>query len=507
MRNFYILATMLILSACGGGGSVTPLATLEIQTTPPESGGGGSTSTSIPEGTYAPTRVIDGYISGANVFVDMNYNFQQDNWEPSAYEDIQGEYYYFDSNDFTHIDNYDESCLLQRPRIAEVPVGAIDSTRGVVNEAYELYFVPYRNFQTSAEGVDAGNVTPFTTFLIDMISVMFRNVSITEENACSNESRDYSYSFMIKVQDALNELENRFGLDTESFYDDFIASGDTEKQAIAERLVDFLQIAYKAMYAIEEEYNISTYSNLDYDLFNRILNGEEINDISFNIISITRGITEEIVEGEEWLVHDIYRVMDMYVNSSGQYYDIESGTIYEPTMDNLKLYGKFDVSNVQTSIFNIFDNISVTLEYQVMEKTIDDAERHYIIAFSNSNFLEYRETNNYRRVKSNNFYIQLHNENNPYFDYDVLNIFETRYPLDLQNLFDDINTIETNMPNFYMNQSYLYEGDNQRKSNGSWQYWEHVDYDGLLYKTCLDYDTETEWTGEEAYDMCLNNIE
>ena len=271
--------------------------------------------------------------------------------------------------------------------------------------------------------------------------------------------------------------------------------------------MDFLQIAYKAMYSIEEEYNISTYSNLDYDLFNRILNGEEINDISFNIISITRGITEEIVEGEEWLVHDIYRVMDMYINSSGQYYDIESGTIYEPTIDNLKLYGKFDVSNVQTSMFNVFDNISVTLEYQVMEKTIDDAERHYIIAFNDSNFLEYRETNNYRRVKSNNFYIQFHNENNPYFDYDVLNIFETRYPLDLQNLFDDINTIETSMPNFYMNQSYLYEGDNQRKSNGSWQYWEHVDYDGLLYKTCANTDTETQWTGDEAYDTCLNNIE
>ena len=344
---------MLILSACGGGGNVATLATLETQTTPPTSGGG-STSTSIPEGTYAPTRVIDGYISGANVFFDMNYNFQQDNWEPSAYEDVQGEYYYFDSNDFTHIDNYDESCLLQRPRIAEVPVGATDSIRGVVNEAYELYFVPYRNFQTSAEGVDAGNVTPFTTFLIDMISVMFRNVSITEENACSNESRDYAYSFMIKVQDALNELENRFGLDTESFYDDFIASGDTEKQAIAERLVDFLQTAYKAMYAIEEEYNISTYSNLDYDLFNRILNGEEINDISFNIISITRGTTEEIVEGEEWLVHDVYRVMDIYVNSSGQYYDIESGTIYEPTMDNLKIYGKFHV-------FSIINDVSLTI--------------------------------------------------------------------------------------------------------------------------------------------------
>ena len=72
MRSFYILAIMLILSACGGGGSVTSLAILEIQSTPPASGGGGSTSTSIPEGTYAPTRVIDGYISGANVFVDMN---------------------------------------------------------------------------------------------------------------------------------------------------------------------------------------------------------------------------------------------------------------------------------------------------------------------------------------------------------------------------------------------------------------------------------------------------
>ena len=49
------------------------------------------------------TKVIDGYISGANVYIDFNWNMTQDANEPSAYEDTIDEYYYWDSSDFSSI--------------------------------------------------------------------------------------------------------------------------------------------------------------------------------------------------------------------------------------------------------------------------------------------------------------------------------------------------------------------------------------------------------------------
>ena len=49
------------------------------------------------------TKVIDGYISGANIFIDLNWNLTQDINEPSAYEDTENNEYYFEIDDFSSI--------------------------------------------------------------------------------------------------------------------------------------------------------------------------------------------------------------------------------------------------------------------------------------------------------------------------------------------------------------------------------------------------------------------
>ena len=57
-----------------------------------------------PSGTRVlKTRVIDGYISGANIFIDLNWNLIQDTNEPSAYEDSENDEYYFEIDDFNSI--------------------------------------------------------------------------------------------------------------------------------------------------------------------------------------------------------------------------------------------------------------------------------------------------------------------------------------------------------------------------------------------------------------------
>ena len=56
------------------------------------------------------TRVIDGYISGANIYIDMNWNFVQDTNEPSAYEDTTNQEYYFSIDDFSGINDWSIAC-------------------------------------------------------------------------------------------------------------------------------------------------------------------------------------------------------------------------------------------------------------------------------------------------------------------------------------------------------------------------------------------------------------
>ena len=66
-------------------------------------------------------KVIDGYIQGANVYIDFNWNLQQDEGEPSAVDNGNGDYEFpykngeFDArNYFCLSDGY--KWLQRRPR-------------------------------------------------------------------------------------------------------------------------------------------------------------------------------------------------------------------------------------------------------------------------------------------------------------------------------------------------------------------------------------------------------
>ena len=120
MNKILIILSLVLLASCGGGGG----------------------SAAVPEPPVSQslnlfkTLVIDGYVEGANVFVDFNFNLIQDEGEPSGVFNSTTYEYEFTESDFGAITNFTETCGLNRPRVAQAPVGAIDSTRGVVNTAY-----------------------------------------------------------------------------------------------------------------------------------------------------------------------------------------------------------------------------------------------------------------------------------------------------------------------------------------------------------------------------------
>jgi hypothetical protein len=108
--SFIVTFSIFLLTSCGGGG------------------GGGTPPTPIltPSGFTVSAKVIDGYIEGSNLYIDFNWNLQQDEGEPSAVDDGEGSYY-FDSTTFDAIENVSNECTERRLMIAEVPVGAVDS--------------------------------------------------------------------------------------------------------------------------------------------------------------------------------------------------------------------------------------------------------------------------------------------------------------------------------------------------------------------------------------------
>ena len=102
-------------------------------------------------------KTIDGYISGATVFVDVNFNQVKDPGEYSATTDTNGVFELL-------IDANDEACVNARPLVADVPVGANDSTLGEVTEAYQM-LLPSKNDSGSNSLV----ISPFTSLLTEAI--------------------------------------------------------------------------------------------------------------------------------------------------------------------------------------------------------------------------------------------------------------------------------------------------------------------------------------------------
>jgi hypothetical protein len=159
-------AVLLMLAACGGGSG---------------GGGGGSTpagaSTPPPTDTRPTTKVVDGPIGNANVFLDRNANGVLDAGEPSARTDAAG------------IARWDIGAdeLVSAPLVAQVGADAIDADHGAVTRAYTL----------SAPAGSVAVVSPLTTLLQRVIEqsglpAAQAEAALKSRTAIASLSSDYS---------------------------------------------------------------------------------------------------------------------------------------------------------------------------------------------------------------------------------------------------------------------------------------------------------------------------
>ena len=103
--TFFIIAfSLFLLTSCGGGGG---------------GGGGGEPPAPTPSSVSISAKVIDGYITGANVYIDFNWNLQQDEGEPSATDDGDGGYTFTLQAEDLIIENFSSGCAEKRIKISE----------------------------------------------------------------------------------------------------------------------------------------------------------------------------------------------------------------------------------------------------------------------------------------------------------------------------------------------------------------------------------------------------
>jgi len=118
LKLLMVVVTMSLV-ACGGGG-------------------GGSSSSPQDSTTTADVqgKVIDGYIEGATIFYDLNYNGTLDDGEPSVVSGENGEFSLIFEN------SEEKACAWNSPLVVDVPVGAVDLENGTVTEAYQMFRTP-----------------------------------------------------------------------------------------------------------------------------------------------------------------------------------------------------------------------------------------------------------------------------------------------------------------------------------------------------------------------------
>ncbi|MDA0754307.1 MAG: Ig-like domain-containing protein, partial [Candidatus Marinimicrobia bacterium] len=182
-------------------------------------------------------EVIDGYISGAEIFIDQNFNFQKDDGEFSAETSEDGSF-------VLSVDNEDLfQCLSNRPILANVPVGAIDSTLGEVTKAYKMILPSIS---------DTGNtsivISPFTSLFAESIlkskSDISEDLSVTA--GCQQSGDNIASKISSRLEELKTSITNNFGISYDQLISDFIENpstnvDETSAQNIA-ALLPYLQI-------------------------------------------------------------------------------------------------------------------------------------------------------------------------------------------------------------------------------------------------------------------------
>tara|TARA_B100001093_G_scaffold440224_1_gene440615 strand:+ start:349 stop:3675 length:3327 start_codon:yes stop_codon:yes gene_type:complete len=286
------------ITCTGAGGSATDTATVTIDAAQSDTAFNGF--------------AIDGYISGANIFIDQNFNFKQDDGEYTAVTNTDGSFT-IETND-TAIFN----CLKKRPIVADVPVGAVDSTLGGVTEAYQMILPSVED-----AGTNTIVISPFTSLFAEAIITGKKNLvdDLTVAEGCQSAGDDVANNISERINELKTSIENSFGITYAELLSDFIVTPGTSVNESAARNIAKLLPPLKIIDNQVSQYLSQTLNkeiranvSLSEDSLNLIFNGEIFEELPLNFYSSYS--TEPNSEG--WYRNESLEATGAFITDSGR---------------------------------------------------------------------------------------------------------------------------------------------------------------------------------------------
>ncbi|MDC6166775.1 hypothetical protein [Paucibacter sp. XJ19-41] len=206
------------LVGCGGGGGSDPAP-------PPPP----------PDVKPLAGRVIDGYVRGATVWLDLNGNRVRDAGEPSAVSQQAGAYQ-------LELGAADRACLPYATLYVDVPVGAVDEDSGPVSAAYQMAVAP-RLQALSADQLM--NISPLTTAIWSQVE---GRLSSTQPGLSSCQTLQQNQALREglsqEIRRVMQELVQRHNLSEQRIHADFIQTQDRAAYLIAQDIVKGLKAGF-----------------------------------------------------------------------------------------------------------------------------------------------------------------------------------------------------------------------------------------------------------------------
>jgi hypothetical protein len=224
------------LLACGGGGSAP---------SPPPP---------IPDAKPLAGRVIDGYVRGATVWLDLNGNRMRDAGEPSALSQQAGAYQ-------LELGPADRACLPYATLFADVPVGAVNEDSGPVTAAYQMALAP--RLQALSED-PVMNISPLTTSIWEQVE---GRISTTQPGVSScqtlQQNQALRESLSQEIRTVTQELVQRHNLSEPRIHADFIQTEDRAAYLVAQDLARGLKASFAHRQALKASHPDASYLRVE----------------------------------------------------------------------------------------------------------------------------------------------------------------------------------------------------------------------------------------------------
>jgi len=188
-------------------------------------------------------RTIDGYIKGASVFLDINGNLTQDQGEPVA---LSGDGGLFE----IPLTAEQAECKNLAPVVADVPVGAVDTSTGEITEAFQMVLPPGTVEITSDEEI---YITPITSVLWAELYELIQTGEIPGLSCSDLEDNPAAMEDLKRhIEEAIRFAVWTYNIPADELLSDFVASGSAETQATAEQIATALQLSLKEQLMLKE---------------------------------------------------------------------------------------------------------------------------------------------------------------------------------------------------------------------------------------------------------------